>query len=334
MFGSMMTGSPDTFMSLFMTLELLSFLPLINMKLTEHQVDLLVGSSQLNNIPDFLNGLECSSPQDPRRNYDFDCTNLLKVAQKDLLFLSGIGLFFLGAWLLSRIGLGFWAYAGGLVMKVLPLMRRVLLSIMLDSLVKATYSAPTAGVDSARGFFNWVFVLIVWLFFIALGGLSLFFVFSEASAYPRLKHFLFDNLKPTVLSRLYLSLLILHRASFAMAVVAFDLPIVQLIVITSTSFMVLPRQFGLYLVVVRPFSNTKDSILQVGCMAEVFGFCLVLTLFELGSLGDDSDLVTTALFYTLLGTIFLHIAAMLLNIGLTVRSILLEKEPTDLIAVI
>jgi hypothetical protein len=72
----------------------------------------------------------------------------------------------------------------------------------------------------------------------------------------------------------------------------------------------------------------------VGSIAAVFGFCFVLTLYEQGSIGDDPGFVTAAFFCTLLGTISLLIASKLLNIGMTLRSTCLEKEPTDSIAVI
>jgi hypothetical protein len=306
-----------------MTIELLSFLPLINMKLTEHQVDLLVGSNRLKDLPNFIDGLKCSSPQDPRLNYDFDCTDFLRIAQKELLVLLGMGL------LLPLVKLieSCWAYAAGLFMKVLPLTRRVLMSILVDLLIKATYSARTTGADSAPAVASWILIVIVWLVFISFGVLSCCLVFSEASSYPRLKHFFFDNLKPTVLSRLHFSLLILHRAIFAVTTVAFDSANTQLIMITSTSFVVLPRQFGVYLVVVRPFSSIKDSLLQVGSFVAVFGFCLVLTLFEQGSLGNNPELITTTFFYTLMSTISVHFLAMLLNVCMTAKKIYVETGP-------
>jgi hypothetical protein len=202
--------------------------------------------------------------------------------------------------------------------------------ILIDCLIKAIYAAHTTGADSAQGFFGWILIVGVWLFFAGLGVLSCCLVFSEASSYPLLKHFFFDNLKPTVLSRLYFSLVILHRVGFAVATVAFDSPSIQLIMISSLSFVVIPMQFAIYLLLVRPFADFKDTLLQVGSFLAVFGFCLFLTLFEIGFLGEDSELVSTAFFYTLLTTIFLHIASMLLSVFMTARSIYLEKDQEDL----
>jgi hypothetical protein len=81
--GSMITGSHNIFISVFMTIEQLSFLPLVNMDLTTNQVDLYIGSNQLQGLPNFIPGLHCAPPQDKRKNYDFDCTNFLRIAQKD-----------------------------------------------------------------------------------------------------------------------------------------------------------------------------------------------------------------------------------------------------------
>jgi hypothetical protein len=296
------------------------------MKLTEHQVDLLVGSNQLNNLPNYIDGIECNSPQEPRDNYNFDCTNFLRIAQKELLVLLGLSL------LLPLVKLieSCWAAAAGTFMKVLPFTRRVLLSLLIDLLIKATYSAQNTEPDSALAIVSWILIVIVWLVFVALGVLSFWLVFSEASSYPRLKHFLHDNLKPTVLSRLYFSLLVLHRALFAVTTVAFDSASTQLMVITSTSSVVLPRQFGLYLVLVRPFQDIKDSLLQVGSFIAVVSFCFVLTLFELGHLGDNSDLVTTAFSYTLMCTISLHVLSMLVSMFMKARSIYREKDQVNL----
>jgi hypothetical protein len=90
MVGSLMTGS-DAFVSLFMTVELFSYLPLINMQLSSHQVDLLVGSNQVKDLPSYIPGLECSPPLPSRKNYDFDCSNFLRIAQKELTILYVLG---------------------------------------------------------------------------------------------------------------------------------------------------------------------------------------------------------------------------------------------------
>jgi hypothetical protein len=310
------------FVSLFMTLELLSFLPLINMQLTELQVDLLVGSNRLKDLPNYIDVFRCSASPYSRRNYDIECSEFFRIAQKELLVLVGVGL------LLPLVKLveSCLASAAGVFLKVLPLTRRLLLSVLVDLLIKATYSAQATGLDSALSVISWVIIVIVWLLFVALGVLSCRLVFSEASSYPYLKHFFFDNLKPTVFSHLYFSLLILHRAIFAVTTVAFDSASTQLIVITSTSCIVLPRQFAVYLIVQRPFSNIKEALPHIGSFVIISVFCLVLTLFEVGDLGDDPELITNAFLYSLMSTIALHILSMLLGVFLTGMTICLEKD--------
>jgi hypothetical protein len=69
-----------------------------------------------------------------------------------------------------------WAAVAGLFMKVLSLTRRVLLSMLLDLLIKATYSSKKG---SALVVVSWIMIVGVWPVLIGLGVLSYFLVFSE-----------------------------------------------------------------------------------------------------------------------------------------------------------
>jgi hypothetical protein len=60
------------------------------MQLTQYQVDLLVGANQLKDLPDYISGLRCYA-HDSRKNYDFDCSDFLMIAQKELTILSVLG---------------------------------------------------------------------------------------------------------------------------------------------------------------------------------------------------------------------------------------------------
>jgi hypothetical protein len=316
--GAMMTGSPSIFVSMFMTIELLSFLPLINMKLTAHQVDLIVGSNQLKGLPNYIDDLQCHPPQDSRRNYDIDCTDFLRIAQKELAILSSLGLVTLVLWLVA------WKSEGcaGFLLKVLPFLRKLLLMILIDCLVKSAYSAQVSGIESVQEFLNWVFILAVWALFLLLGVLGCLAAFSKSDSYPRLKAFLLNDLKPTAKSRLHFSLLILHRMTYALLIITLDASKVQLLLLSISTTLVIPRQFTFYLMVVWPYQDLKVSILQLGTHIVVSAFCILLTLFEFGILGNDKDLVSEGFMWCIQSIIVLHVVAMLAKVASVVIEIL------------
>jgi hypothetical protein len=318
----MMTGSPNIFVSVFMTIEQLSFLPLVNMDLTAHQVDLLIGSNQLQGLPNFIPGLHCAPPQDSRKNYDFDCTNFLRIAQKELAMLFSLGLI-AGVF---RIALCAGQDCSKVLRKVLPLARRVLMMIMIDCFVKTLYSAQVTGLNSGQEAFSWLLIVGVWLLYLLLGGMGCAAAFSQPGSYPRLKHFLFNDLRPTSMSRLYFSLLTLHRTCFACLIIIPDNSEVQLLLLSVVTALVHPRQFTLYLIAVRPFEDIKDSVLLIGTHFVVTVFCIFLTLFELEYLGHSKDLVSQGFMWCIMSVIVLHILGMLLKVWTTAREIYLAED--------
>jgi hypothetical protein len=327
--GALMTGSPDAFASLFMTVELLSYLPLINMQLTQHQVDLLVGANQLKDLPDYISGLKCYAHHS-RKNYDFDCSSFLKIAQKELAIISVLGVITLGVTIVACAAANCLDRSTELLKKVLPLARRLLLMVLTGSLIKAAYSAQLSGIDSVQEAFSWVMIVIVWLLFFLLGGVGCFAACSES--YPLLQHLLFNDLKPTSLSRLNFSLLVLHRTVFALLIATLDASKVQLSALSIITAAVSPSQFTLYLLIVRPHQDIKDSILQLGTHCIITGVCSFLTLSEFEVFGNDKELVSTGCVWSIMSIVFLHGVAMLAKVASIVREILKsENEPQTIV---
>jgi hypothetical protein len=321
--GALMTGSPSTFVSLFMTVELLSYIPLINLSLTSHQVDLLVGSNNLSSLPDYVPGLTCAPPQHSRDNYDFDCTNFLRTAQKELVILSCIGLIVLASSIAACLVKDCSKHAESVLLKVLPLARRLLLMMIVDCLVKATYSAQLTGFTSVQEVFSWLLIAAVWLLFLCLAVLGV--VFSKSSSYPLLAHFLYDDLKPTLSSRLHFSLLILHRMSYAFLVTAIDSFKIQLMLLSVVSTAVSPSQFTAYLIVVRPYQNIKDSVLQLGSHSVITGVFWFLTLHGFKAF-DDDELLSRGLAWSLMGNVGIHILAIIAQVGSKAIEVYLTED--------
>jgi hypothetical protein len=314
-------------MSLFMTVELLSYIPLINLNFTSHQVDLLIGSNNFSSFPDFVPGLTCAPSDHPRDNYDFDCTNFLRTAQKELVILTCLGLIALSSSIVGCLFKELSRRAERMLLQVVQLARRLLLMVLVDCLVKATYSAQLTGFTSVQEVFSWLLIAAVWLLFLCLAALGV--VFSKSSSYPLLEHFLYDDLKPTLSSRLHFSLFILHRIVYTISITAFDFSKVQLVLLSAVTTAVSPSQFTVYLIVVRPYQNVKDSVLQLGSLLVISGFFVFLTLYGF-KVFDDEDLISTGIVWSLTGVIGMHLLAILAQVALTVREIYkTESEVVD-----
>jgi hypothetical protein len=309
-----------------MTQELLSYLPLINMDLTSHQVDLLVGANQAKDLPNYIPGLACSPPESRRMNYDFDCSNFVRISQKELTILSGVGLVSLVSWIAACAVKDCLSRSSEVLMKVLPLAQKLLLMVMIDSLVKAAYSAQLSGIDSVEDACSWCMMVVVWLLYLVLGGMGCLAAYSKSCFYPHLKHFLFNNLKPTLSSRLHFPLLILHRTAFALTLLVIDAPKEQLICLSAITTSVIPSQFTSYLLLVRPYQAIKDSILQIGTHCVITAFCIFLTLYQHSTLGHDRELVSTGIMWSLMSIICLHVLAILAKLASVVKEILETKN--------
>jgi hypothetical protein len=323
MVGALMTGSHNTFVSLFMTVELLSLLPLINMNLTTHQVDLLQGTSQRQSFPGLLSDMECNSPRPPRRNFDFDCSGFLRNSQHELLILCGLGIAGLVLWVLVWVFADCLTIAKEVLMKALPIVRKTILMVSMDLLVKAAYSAQLTGVESVEEVFSWIMIVVVWLLFLALCGVSSFVACGKFSSYPLLKLLLLNDVKSSTSSQLHFCLLILHRIGFGLFIMAMDVPKVQLLLLSVITSAVTPMQLATYLLLVRPYQHIRDSILELGTHCVVSGFLCFLMLFEFEVLGNDQDLVSSGFACTVVLIFGLHIAGIMAALLSKIREICL-----------
>jgi hypothetical protein len=324
--GCVMTESPEIFISIFMTYQLLSYLPLINMKLTSHQVDMLVDANLVQSLPNYFPGLECNEPETSRRNYDFECTNFLWLAQKELTVLISVGVFSTVCIVLAINLKACKAYSEDVIKKVLQLLRTLLGMTLLDLLIKATYTASTSGINSIQYCLSWVLLVAAWLFYLILAVSSIVVVYSQPEAYLRLKLFFFDDLKPTVKCRLYYTLVIFHRMCFTFLIFAFDFPKVQLVFISVSSCAVISMQLAIYMLVARPFKALRDSVVHVAGFVVESIFCTFLMFFEFGAMGSDKDLVSGVFLATILSTTILSVSAVLLRVVISAKELYLAID--------
>jgi hypothetical protein len=318
---SFLTESPDIFVGMLMTIELISFLPLIDLDLTKHQEKLLTGSNQLSNLPKIIGGLECYAPSVQHSPYTISCANFLRSAQKELLIIAG---------LYSLYGLlclkGGSDHVKQMLAALGPLIGKVLQSLVVDLLVKACLFIVAVRVVSFQAVLSWVLCLI---FFLGLTVLAVK-LFREApnyeSASPQFKH---PELKSGRLPRLYYSFLILHRLIYAGAIVFLDSPGVQMTILAASTFLVSPRQLSLYLIIVRPYSVISVQLQHFGVTFAVSCYFFLICLRETGALSESvgDEVITSGFMITVLSVLGVSVISMLWSIGAKAVEIYQETPP-------
>jgi hypothetical protein len=110
--------------------------------------------------------------------------------------------------------------------------------------------------------------------------------------------------------------------TYALLIITLDAAELQLSLLSTITALVTPSQFTFYLLAVCPYQEIKVSILHIGTHVVVSAFCVFLTLFERGFLGNDEDLVSEGFMWCVQSVIVLHVVAMLAKVALTVKELL------------
>jgi hypothetical protein len=94
--------------------------------------------------------------------------------------------------------------------------------------------------------------------------------------------------------------MILHRVVYAVAVVCLDAPLVQLSILTASTFLVTSTKLALYLIIVRPYSKIGIQAQRFGSTLAVSLYFLCLLLREAGAFSKSvsEDVVTSGFLIT------------------------------------
>jgi hypothetical protein len=308
MAGSFFSGSPDIFVGMFITLELISFLPLIDLNLTKHQEKLLTGSNQLSSLPEIIGDLECYAPATQHSTYSINCANFLRTSQKEVLVITG---------LLLLYGLLSFKRGSEFIKKLLTvvgsLIGKVLQSFVVDILVKACLFTIFVRVISFQAILSWILCGVCFIGFAALTYKLVKEAFN-AEASPLFQH---PELKSGVLPRLYYAVMILHRVVYAVAVVCLDSPVVQLSILTVSTFLVTSTQLTLYLTIVRLYSKVGIHAQHFGSTLAVSLYFLCLLLRESGAFSKSvgEDIVTSGFIITVCTVLLVSVCSVLWSIS-------------------
>jgi hypothetical protein len=167
---------------MFFTIDLISFLPLISLDLTEHQEKLLIASNQLSSLPEIIGGLEFNAPATQHSSYSIKCANFLRSAQKEILTITGLLLFY-GLLLLKREG----KFVQKMLTSLGPLIGKVLQVFMVDLLVKACLFSVFVRVGSFQAVLSWIF-FVVCFFGISVSAYKLVKEALNADVSPLFQH--------------------------------------------------------------------------------------------------------------------------------------------------
>jgi hypothetical protein len=308
MVGAVLSGSPEFLVSYLMTIELISYLPMIDLDFTRHQVQLLVGSNQMKKVPDYIQGFECSEPAKARFLVTIACSNFLRTAQKELLLMFIV----LGAnllvWLFARLKkipvtrIGVHELIAKLSVKVMNV-------VLLGLLVKSCLFWATVHKVTSSSVVGWVISLLVSAMYISAAYVML--RRQLTSTEPLVK---FKELKASRAAQVHYSFVILHRLLFALTLVFIEQPQTQITVQLSITSLVSPTQLAIYLVVIRPHVSVKDQLQQGVSMVVVACYCLLLVLKSFDLL-ESEELVAQGFMFALFAVIVSTILGLIITVG-------------------
>mmetsp|Transcript_29661 Transcript_29661/g.52930 ORF Transcript_29661/g.52930 Transcript_29661/m.52930 type:complete len:803 (-) Transcript_29661:34-2442(-) len=300
--GSYLVGSPDVFVEMFMTVELLTYLPLISMPMTHDQVQMLRGASQANKVGNFIEGFECFPPR--QANNCFSCSNLLRTAQKELSMMAMLG--FVEALRVYAKGLKQRAEMLSMVQRRIEMMVFYSLTVKVIVFVKNSNSTNFQTLVS----------------FVAAGCSATWYAF-EIGKVLKSPQPTSNMLKPNKLSQLYFALFAAHRLAFALMLVLSSSPKLQTALLGLGTLC-----FTAYLVNVRPFKEMKYNLHQGFLHLVTSLFISYLFLVNYGVL-DGSNL-TSAIVTSILSLLAGSSLVVTMNVARTVWE-LLKLEDNSLV---
>jgi hypothetical protein len=303
------------FLTLFMTVDLLVYLPLIDVGFTDHQASLLQGANQLNQVSEHITGLECLPPHSKFSAFTLKCGNLLVSAQKELLVLAVAGLMFLINCFIPSQPDNPQSSMQRVKVLLTSMPMNLFKSLSLSLTTKVLVMLVHVKSHLAEYYVSYVISILI------LTALMITAIKLCTLACSQPSHAVFEGLRPTKISSLYWALVILHRLVYSVAVAGFDFPVVQLSVLTCSTLGVRPMQLFVYTVVVRPQTTFKALSQQAGGLLVVGVTLLLLTVKALKGFDDEGTMDALCL-YAVLGSLLVSVLALMVGIVSTVLEIL------------
>jgi hypothetical protein len=312
------------FLALFMTVDLLLYLPLIDLDFTDHQATVLQGANQLNQVTEHIKGLECLPPSSKYSAFTLKCGNLLISAQKELLVMAVAGLMFLINCCIPSQPLN----PQSDMQKVKVLMTTVPMKLFRTLSLSLTTKIVVMLVHVKSQLAEYYISLVLSIFILAALIFAAYKLWVLACLQPG--HAVFDGLRPTKFSSLYFALVILHRLVYSVTLASFDFPALQLSVLTVSTLGVRPMQLLIYTVVVRPQTTFKALFQQAGGLLVVGMTLLLLTVEALNGFEDEGT-VNSLCMYAVMGTLLVSVFALFIGLVSTVVEILKTQDSEEVV---
>jgi hypothetical protein len=222
-----------------MTLEILSFLPLVDLEISDFTKELLSGSNQMNRLPHYVE-TSCNNAQ----SRGFKCSSFLYNAQKEILVLLTALIVFVAALILKNSRHG---------QTCLGVVAKVAWMFSTEVSVKAFYLFSHFNYNSVADVFDVITAAVsVVLCLGLLGGIL---------KYPAL----FSNIgcSSSKTCRWHVVLFTVHRLSFSSLIALFDAPLVQIVLISSVTLAVSAMQLLVFHIAVRPYESKTAQLNEI-----------------------------------------------------------------------
>jgi hypothetical protein len=281
---SVFSGETSSLLSMIMTIQLASYIPLANERMPANLRERLVGTNQINNIPGFLDSLleddGLNNAHDSVKKYGFRHTSFIYNAYMELLIILVVLVFLL---ILGTVSIAFKSTRKLISKLKVKHQRKIQFKLScflcLDLLVKSVIQLESPSISTVQEAIGMCLAAVSIIYFV---GYAIYLVFvycrhrgllrENSDANFRLS-FLVEGLMSSGRGVSYWLMLIVHRLLFVLFLIVPDDPQLQLTAIFVLNIMVIYRKALLFLAVVRPMHSMMLNGLAI--IAEI---CLSLVM--------------------------------------------------------
>lgn len=212
--GSVMCGDSQLFASMFLTVQLITYLPLADFNLSPKLKGLLIGSNQLNSLRDLPLPLKCTKPNKLAQEYGFECSEIYLNAPKELLCLTIVLTSFV---LLTLI------FKSKRRKAIINTLARHFVAIVSAAAISLSVKSGMQ-YESHSSAFGLVLSLIAQLLYIAAGAANTYFTLRNDERINQA----FGFVCPTGKAQMYFSVFVVHSMSYGLVLTLLDSQVVQM----------------------------------------------------------------------------------------------------------
>jgi hypothetical protein len=217
--GSLMLGDSQLFVSMFLSIQLITYLPLADFNISSAVRGLFKASNSINSLEKLPWSLQCTKPYALASQYGFKCSEFLINADKELLMLTTLGLLLLTfSLVLTRVRLD----------SFLKLISKQVVALLTCSAIEFSVKAgiQLVSLSSAAGITIVGAVLFVYTL---LGVAVAYFTQHKQDVLQEYLHFL----TPSKTAQGYYCVFVVHSMSYGLILTMLDSPVLQMSILLA-----------------------------------------------------------------------------------------------------